>query len=202
MGTFTVHILQGVFYQYSDSRIGLMTLPLWLRFCEESQLLRSHCHHDDQGRPIVDNSDLDPELLFKTMLFSYNREEEGGADYSHFVALMVRVAKAAFPKLYDKDSGAALDRIMKQVVLPLFMMGSEAVVELSGPSATTLDDMRIFLLLSEYTSNLWRVFRSYSHDPLGRTPLTNEVFPLDAQTSERNLAILITGKAQVGDRLG
>jgi len=76
------------------------------------------------------------------------------------------------------------------------MMGTEAVVELSQPSQT-LDDLRIFLLVNDYTSNLWRVFRTYSHDPLGRTPLTDEVFPLDAQTSERNLAILISGKAQV-----
>lgn len=106
-----------------------------------------------------------------------------------FWQLLCRLGRRLYPSLYTRAADHAMDRLLRDVLLPLYLRQlspSTPSIQGSGPSASPLtqeSDPRVVALLCGYGPSLWRLFRLYAVSPMGPMP-RHLHFPDDAQQSE------------------
>lgn len=105
--------------------------------------------------------------------------------FSQFYQILLHIARTVYPHLYSYDATVAFNKILLEMVLPLFVW-CKGHCKL-GSTDILLKEERIALALLTYSPNLWKVFLTYAADAVGKVPEVSLTFPDNAQASERGM---------------
>eukprot|EP01039_Chlorochromonas_danica_P011436 gene11436-12786_t len=192
-------------YQHYCGESGFMSLEQLVEFMEDCAVLQTHAPHNEDDAPIDDvKTALDPvRLLYSvprlsdsldptsTYYTAHERQLRAQSKdsliigFSQFYQILLHIARTVYPHLYSYDATVAFNKILLEMVLPLFVW-CKGHCKL-GNTDILLREERVALVLLTYSPNLWKVFLTYAADAVGKVPEVSLTFPDNAQASERGM---------------
>lgn len=106
-------------------------------------------------------------------------------NFTQFYQIILKIAQITYTDLYKEDMTLAVNKILQEVVCPLFVWSRGR--HKRGSTDVLVLEERILLLLVTYSPNLWKVFLMYATDAVGKHPPVNQPYPENAQANEKGL---------------
>mmetsp|Transcript_21671 Transcript_21671/g.28102 ORF Transcript_21671/g.28102 Transcript_21671/m.28102 type:complete len:420 (-) Transcript_21671:80-1339(-) len=192
-----------VFQRYSvkSGNKYAMEMRGWKAFLVESHIFQTHVPKSADGDPAQKTYSALKRLMNASHVLS-TIKEAGGQDtggksftasgfklsFTHFLQLVVAISAVVYPGIHAHKPTQALNKLLKEVFVPLYSVLSNCERFLGSRDAL-LADRRTLLLLQAYSPNLWAVYLHYVsiQEGSGRrkvVPYIKAGFPKGAQSLE------------------
>jgi len=204
-GSFAETVVVGVYQHYTNDS-GFMSLETFVRFMSDAGFVNTHCPHTEFDEPTLDMAEkLDPIRLLTTLPKSSTvgihdpneniasaalqealKQDQFTVNFTQWYSILLKIAQIVYPSVYANSNSQALNKILLESILPLYVWCSHGHSKL-GTTDPLVADERIALLMMTYAPNLWKLFLSYSCDSKSRTPDLALSYPNHAQAAEAAL---------------